>query len=110
MCKSLIDLERREQAEVVSFEGGQMMCKRLEGMGIRRGKIISRISSQLMKGPVIVSIDGQQTAMGRGMAAKVKVKPEKSGKAENGKAHSVKVETVKAETGNINEATPQKWQ
>lgn len=75
MQKKLTELTRDEKGEVVSFEGGQMLNKRLEGMGIRRGKIISRISSQIMRGPVIVSVDGRQTAVGRGIASKVLVKP-----------------------------------
>ncbi len=78
MNKSIIELESLEVAEIISFEGGQTLKKRLEEMGIRRGKLISRISSQLVNGPVIVSVDGQQTAIGRKMAAKVQVKPVKT--------------------------------
>lgn len=75
MHRTLIDLKKNEKAEVVELEGGHMMARRLESMGIRPGKIISRISSQLMGGPIIVMIDGRQTAMGRGMAMKIKIKP-----------------------------------
>ncbi len=75
MHKNLIDLGKNEKAEVVELEGGHSMSRRLESMGIRPGKIISRISSQLMGGPIIVMVDGRQTAMGRGMAAKVRVQP-----------------------------------
>ncbi len=78
MYKPLIDLKIKEQAEVISFEGGQTMGRRLESMGIRQGKIISRISSQLIRGPVIISVDGHQTAIGRGMAARLIVKPAES--------------------------------
>ncbi len=74
MHNNLLDLKKGEKAEVVAFEGGRMMARRLEGMGIRPGKGISRISSQLMGGPVVVSVDGRQTAIGRGMAAMVKVR------------------------------------
>lgn len=75
MHKNLIDLKKNEKAEVVELEGGEPMSRRLESMGIRPGKMISRISSQLMGGPIIVMVDGRQTAMGRGMAAKVRVQP-----------------------------------
>ncbi len=74
MYKTLIELKKGEQAEVVSFEGGHEMSRRLEGLGVRPGKIISRISSQLMAGPVTICVDGRQTAMGRGIASKVRVK------------------------------------
>ena len=80
MLKTLLELDLREEAEIVSFEGGTIMNRRLEGMGIRQGKKISRISSQYIRGPVIVSVDGQQTAMGRGMVSKLIVKSaEKNG-------------------------------
>ncbi len=74
MHKTLLDLDRGEEAEIVSFEGGHMMGRRLENIGIRPGKNVSRISSQILGGPVIVSVEGRQAAMGRGMAARVKVK------------------------------------
>jgi len=75
MYKSLIELDLKEEAEIVSFNGSSLMNRRLEGMGIRQGKMISRISSQYIRGPVIVSVDGHQAAMGRGMATKLIVKP-----------------------------------
>jgi Fe2+ transport system protein FeoA len=75
MHKSLIELDLKEEAEVVSFNGSHLMNRRLEGLGIRQGKKIFRISSQFIRGPVIVSVDGHQAAMGRGMAAKLIVKP-----------------------------------
>ncbi len=75
MYKSLIELNVKEEAEIVSFNGSSLMNRRLEGMGIRQGKMISRISSQYIRGPVIVSVDGHQAAMGRGMAMKLIVKP-----------------------------------
>ncbi len=78
MYKSLIELNLREEAEIVSFNGSPLMNRRLEGMGIRQGKKICRISSQYIRGPVIISVDGHQAAMGRGMAAKLIVKPAKT--------------------------------
>ncbi|MEX0681416.1 MAG: FeoA family protein [Balneolales bacterium] len=75
MHKPLTNLKRREYAEIVSFECGQMLCNRLEGMGIRLGKIITRINAPFMSGKVIVLINGHQVALGRGMAEKILVKP-----------------------------------
>lgn len=72
---TLTDLKLREAAEIVSFEGGGELQKRLEGMGIRQGKKIFRFSSHFINGPVIISIDGHLTAIGRGMAEKVRVRP-----------------------------------
>ncbi len=74
MEKSLIDLKKGEQAEVISIEGGHILNKRLEALGIRPGKIVCRISSQPMGGPVIILVDGRQTALGRGMATMLNVR------------------------------------
>ncbi len=80
MKKTLITLKKGEQARVTGFAGGHLMRIRLESMGIRPGKIVSRISSQLLGGPLIVSIDRRQTAMGRNMASMVIIEPiEKKG-------------------------------
>jgi ferrous iron transport protein A len=42
-------------------------------MGLRPGKTVKKLSSQLMAGPVTVLVEGHQLAMGRGIAAKVEV-------------------------------------
>ena len=80
MIKSLINLNLKEGAIIESFEGGQTMRLRLEGMGIRPGKTILRVSTQFNRGPVIISVDGHQTAIGRGLAEKIMVRqPECNG-------------------------------
>ncbi len=73
MITTLIGLKKGQAARVAGVEDGKMLRQRLENMGIREGKTVSRISSQLMGGPIVISIDGRQTAMGRSMAAKIKV-------------------------------------
>lgn len=75
MDKTLLDMKNGEKAEVIAVEGGHMLSMRLEALGIRPRKQIIRISSQWMGGPVIVAVDGRQTACGRGTAAKIKVRP-----------------------------------
>ncbi len=73
MITTLMALQKGQTARVAGFEDGRMARRRLENMGIREGKTVRRISSQLMGGPIIISIDGRQTAMGRSMASKIKV-------------------------------------
>ena len=75
MNKSLTELKSGESGIITVCEGGHMMNRRLETMGIRPGKKITRISAQFMAGPITVSIDGRQCAMGQGIARKVKVEP-----------------------------------
>ncbi len=75
MEKTVLDMKNGEKAEVAAIEGGCMLGMRLEALGIRSGKQVTRISRQLLGGPVIVAIDGRQTALGRGTASKIRVVP-----------------------------------
>lgn len=70
---TLLDLKRGQQAKVVVLSGGDIRRRRLESLGIRPGKIISRISSQLLGGPVMVLVGGRQCAVGRGVASEIMV-------------------------------------
>jgi len=47
-----------------------MTC-RLSVMGIRVGVTVTKITSQLMRGPVSVQVGGTQLAIGYGMARRI---------------------------------------
>ena len=61
-----------EKAEIMELLGGQSFQKRLRYMGVREGKKIEVVAKQPV-GPIIISIDGKQVAIGRGMASKIRV-------------------------------------
>ncbi len=72
-----IDLTRLEEGEsgvVAEIQGGHGLIRRLESLGIRVGKKVTKVSSQFMRGPITVRIDNYQVALGFGMAKKVVVK------------------------------------
>jgi ferrous iron transport protein A len=69
----LSQLREGESGRVVLISGGHGLIRRLESLGIRVGKKVTKISSQLMRGPVTVRIDGFQVAVGFGMARKILV-------------------------------------
>lgn len=71
MLKSLNDLHPGESGIVHEIRGGQGMISRLNALGIRTGKRITKISSMLLHGPVTVQIDRAKIAIGFGMAAKI---------------------------------------
>jgi len=56
-----------------------LACK-LDALGIRVGKEVTKISAQWMRGPVLLRQNNTQAALGFGMASKVLV--ELSGKDE----------------------------
>lgn len=73
----LTQLEEGESGVVVNIQGGYGLIRRLESLGIRVGKKVTKVSSQLMRGPITVRIDNSQVAIGFGMARKIIVELEK---------------------------------
>lgn len=69
-------LDEGQWGEVTEIDGGCGVTQRLESMGIRVGTKLSRVSSQLMRGPVTLRTNGFQLAIGFGMAKKILVKRE----------------------------------
>jgi ferrous iron transport protein A len=70
----MVDLTQLHEAEsgtVVSIDGGFGLTRRLESMGIRVGKRVTKVSSQLMRGPVTVRVGNSHVAIGFGMAKKI---------------------------------------
>jgi len=70
----LTQLEVGESGTVVEIQGGFGLVRRLESLGIRAGKKLTKISSQFMRGPITVRIDNFQVALGFGMARKIIVR------------------------------------
>ena len=75
-----LDLTRLQEGEsgvVMDIQGGYGLTRRLESLGIRVGKKVTKISSQLIHGPVTIQIDNSQVAIGFVMANKILVEKEK---------------------------------
>jgi len=75
--KDLTQLEGGESGVVVEIHGGYGLIRRLESLGIRVGKKVTKVSSQLMRGPVTVRIGNSHVAIGFGMAKKILVEIKK---------------------------------
>ena len=63
-----------ETGVIVEVQGGRGLVKRLEDLGLRKGKKITKLSSQILRGPQVVKIDNIQIALGRGVSSKILVK------------------------------------
>jgi len=59
---------------VAHIEGGHGLVNRLNALGIRPGKRITKVSSMLMRGPITIEVDRAQVAIGFGMARRIIVK------------------------------------
>ncbi|MFC1898931.1 ferrous iron transport protein A [Chloroflexota bacterium] len=56
---------------VVQIQGGHGPVNRLNPLGIRPGKSVTKISSMIMRGPVTIEVDRAQVAIGFGMARRI---------------------------------------
>jgi len=62
-----------EMLEVMAIYGDVDWVKRLESMGIRKGRHIRKIASQPFGGPLIIEVNGSKISLGRNIAAKIEV-------------------------------------
>ena len=70
---SLAQMRSGQKGRIVEINGGYGLARKLDALGIRTGKEITKISEQLMRGPVLLQQDHTQAAMGFGMASRVLV-------------------------------------
>jgi ferrous iron transport protein A len=73
---TLVQMQRGQHGTVLQLQGGRGLVNRLNALGIRPGKKITKVSAMLMRGPVTIEVDRTQIAIGFGMARKIIVKPD----------------------------------
>lgn len=72
---TLTELAAGKRGEVFSFKGGKKLKKKLDSLGIRKGKHVKKVSDMVLKGPITIQIENSsRVAIGRGMAEKIIVK------------------------------------
>jgi ferrous iron transport protein A len=62
-----------ETLEVMAIYGDIEWVKRLEYMGVRKGRHIRKIASQPFGGPLIIEVNGSKISLGRNIAGKIEV-------------------------------------
>jgi len=67
-----------QSGTVVAMQGGRGITAKLEALGIRPGVVITKVSGQIMRGPVIIRVGNTQVAIGFGMARRIIVVVETS--------------------------------
>jgi ferrous iron transport protein A len=67
-----------QSGTIIRILGGRMLNRRLEALGVRPGKKVTKISAMLFRGPVTLRTDHTQVAVGFGMANKILVETDKS--------------------------------
>jgi ferrous iron transport protein A len=71
----LTEMKAGQKGKVNEINGGRGMMIKLEALGIRPGVVITKVSAQIMHGPVIVETGGTRVAIGFGMARRIILKP-----------------------------------
>jgi ferrous iron transport protein A len=74
---TLAQMRTGQTGMVVGVLGGHGLVRRLDALGIRPGKKVTKLSSTLFHGPVILRADSTQVAVGFGMARKIIVELDK---------------------------------
>jgi len=77
MTIDLTQMKEGERGRVVDIQGGWGLLRKLEALGIRLGTEIVKVSSQLMRGPIIIRVGNTQVAIGFGMARRIIVEQKK---------------------------------
>ena len=68
---TLARMQTGQSGRVVQVQGGHGLINRLNALGIRPNKRITKVSSMLMRGPVTIQLDNIKIAIGFGMANKI---------------------------------------
>jgi len=68
---TLRQMQSGQSGKLVQVQGGHGLVSRLNALGIRPNKRITKVSSMLMRGPVTIKLDSTQIAIGFGMANKI---------------------------------------
>jgi ferrous iron transport protein A len=74
---SVAQMRTGQTGMVVGVAGGPGLVRRLDAMGIRPGKPVTKISSTLFHGPITLSVNSSRVAIGFGMARRIIVKVDK---------------------------------
>ena len=73
----LAEMRTGQTGTVVGVMGGHGLIRRLDALGIRPGRKVTKLSSTLFRGPIILRVDNTQVAVGFGMARKIIVETDK---------------------------------
>ena len=68
---TLGQMEIGQTGTIIEILGGWGLVRRLEALGVRPGKKVTKISTTLFRGPVTLKIGNTQVAVGFGMARKI---------------------------------------
>ena len=72
----LTQLKNKEEGIIKEVLGGDEVVSRLNSLGVRPGKKVTKMSAHFWRGPITIMIDKMKIAIGHGMAQKIMVEVE----------------------------------
>ena len=69
----LLDTPKGNTVKIIDYRGGRGVGFKLRQLGIAPGKQVKVLRQAPLEGPLMVEVDGRSIALGRGIAARVKV-------------------------------------
>jgi len=73
MQVNLAEMKSGQSGVIAAIQGGQGLETKLSQIGLHQGKQVKKISSVFSRGPVTVSVDNFQVAVGYGKAVRIMV-------------------------------------
>jgi len=73
MTIDLTQMQPGESGLIIEIQGGHGLIGKIQSMGLRPGKKITKVSSHFWRGPQTVEIDNLQIAVGFGIARRILV-------------------------------------
>jgi len=71
MVVDLAQMENGQSGIVVRLQGGYGFIRHVQAVGIIEGKRVTKLTSQPLRGPILVSVDNLQIAVGYGMSTRI---------------------------------------
>lgn len=71
--KSLLEVANGEKARITGFSVGTKSFQKLTQYGIFEGDVLEVLRSAPFEGPILLSINGREIALSRGIAATIEV-------------------------------------
>ena len=75
MNTSLDKISKTQHVRVEYIDGGPFAQKRLMHLGIRKGDAITVKRTSSFGGPILITVNSSDVAIGRGLAKKIYVQP-----------------------------------
>jgi len=73
----LTQMKAGQSGAVTEIQGGYGLIRRIQSLGIREGKRITKVSSHFWRGPQTIKVDNLRVAIGFGMAKRIIVEMER---------------------------------